>query len=109
MKTISLLNMKGGVGKTTMSINLAEGMHMKGKSVLLIDLDPQANTTSMYLDEVDVTVKDIIAEGKPGENVAVEVKKGFWLIPSELSLSNAELELRMNAGVPQHNRLKKSI
>lgn len=50
MKTIAVLNMKGGVGKTTSSLNIATGLANKGNQVLLIDFDPQANSTDILLD-----------------------------------------------------------
>ncbi|GAA3268008.1 hypothetical protein GCM10017706_32960 [Lactococcus lactis subsp. hordniae] len=51
MKVISLLNLKGGVGKTTTAVNLAKGLSNKGKRVLLIDTDMQANATSIFLED----------------------------------------------------------
>lgn len=61
MKTISVLNIKGGVGKTTTSNNLALGLSKQGFRVLLIDLDPQANTTSMFLsDKVEGGIAEVL-------------------------------------------------
>lgn len=54
MKKLAFFNNKGGVGKTTLTVNLAEAFAEAGKTVLLIDADPQCNLTSFYLEEADL-------------------------------------------------------
>ena len=94
---ISLLNHKGGVGKTTSAINIGAGMAELGKRVLLIDLDPQANLTlSLGISRQKVT----IYESLKGEDdlVPYNVKEGLDVITSCLDLSSAEMELINEAG-----------
>jgi chromosome partitioning protein len=94
---ISLLNHKGGVGKTTSAINIGAGLVELGKSALLIDLDPQANLTlSLGIPRQ----KSTIYEALRGESelVPYTVKEGLDVITSTLDLSGAEMELINEAG-----------
>lgn len=96
-KIISLLNHKGGVGKTTSTINIGAGMVELGKKVLLVDLDPQANLTlSLGIPRQPITIYEAIR----GESEATPftVKPGLDVITSNLDLSSAEMELINEAG-----------
>ena len=94
---ISLLNHKGGVGKTTSTISIGAGLVKLGKKVLLLDLDPQANLTlSLGIPRQRIT----IYESMRGESelIPYKVKDGLDVIPSTLDLSGAEMELINEAG-----------
>jgi chromosome partitioning protein len=94
---LSLLNHKGGVGKTTSAINIGAGLVELGQRVLLVDLDPQANLTlSLGIPRQPVT----IYESMMGESdlSPYEVKPGFDVVTSSLDLSSAEMELVNEAG-----------
>ena len=94
---VSLLNHKGGVGKTTSAINIGAGLVELGQRVLLVDLDPQANLTlSLGIPRQPVT----IYESMMGESdlAPYEVKPGFHVVTSSLDLSSAEMELVNEAG-----------
>jgi chromosome partitioning protein len=94
---ISLLNHKGGVGKTTSSIGIGAGLVQLGKKVLLIDLDPQANLTlSLGVPRQKVTIYEAL-RGE-SELVPFKVKENMDVIPSTLDLSGAEMELINEAG-----------
>lgn len=96
-KIISLLNHKGGVGKTTSAINIAAGMVELERKVLLIDLDPQANLTlSLGIPRQKVTIYEAL-RGE-SELVPFSVREGLDVITSTLDLSGAEMELINEAG-----------
>ena len=96
-KIISLLNHKGGVGKTTSAINIGAGMVELGKRVLLIDLDPQANLSlSLGIPRQKFTIYESL-RGE-SELVPYTVKDGLDVIMSTLDLSGAEMELINEAG-----------
>jgi len=96
-KVISLLNHKGGVGKTTSAINIGAGMVELGKKVLLIDLDPQANLTlSLDVPREKVTIYESI-RGE-ADLAPYTVKPNMDVVISSLDLSGAEMELINEAG-----------
>ncbi len=94
---ISLLNHKGGVGKTTSAINIGAGLVELGKKVLLIDLDPQANlTVALGIPRQKISIYESI-RGQ-AELVPVTAKENMDVVTSTLDLSGAELELLNEAG-----------
>ena len=96
-KIIALSNHKGGVGKTTSTINIGAGLNKLGKKVLLIDLDPQANLSQSLglIDQERNIYGAIKGKYKPQP---IEIIKGLDVIPSTLDLSGAEVELSSEAG-----------
>ncbi|NLK73591.1 MAG: ParA family protein [Clostridiales bacterium] len=111
-KAIAIFNQKGGVGKTTTNINLAACLALKGKKILIIDIDPQGNTTSgIGIDKrnLNVSIYDILINDSlhPREAIYPTCVKNMDIIPSSVKLSGAEIELvEMEA---REKRLKKVI
>jgi chromosome partitioning protein len=94
---ISLLNHKGGVGKTTSAINIGAGLAKLGKRVLLIDLDPQANLTlALGVPRQPYTIYEAL-RGE-SELIPANMKKNLDVVTSHLNLSGAEMELINEAG-----------
>ena len=110
-KVIAISNQKGGVGKTTTSINLSACLAARGKKVLVVDSDPQGNTTSgLGIDNnsVENSTYDCLVNQLSINEVILETEyKNLWISPGNISLAGAELEL-----VDEENRefrMKKAI
>ncbi len=96
-KIITIFNQKGGVGKTTTSINLAAGIGRLDKNVLLVDLDPQGNTTSglgIEKDNIEYQIYDVLANDMDIEKaIYVSSAENVSIIPSNNQLAGLEVEL----------------
>jgi chromosome partitioning protein len=96
-KIISLVNQKGGVGKTTTSINLSASLALLGKKVLLIDLDPQGNTTTgIGIDKADIDhcIYDVLTGNCDIKDTIVKTRyKNLFLLPATINLAGLDIEL----------------
>ncbi len=96
-KSIAVFNQKGGVGKTTTVINLCACLANRGKKVLMIDVDPQGNTTSgVGIDKttLEKTIYDVlINDSDPRECIIDTNRENLFIIPSSVQLAGAEIEL----------------
>ena len=100
MRIISLLNQKGGVGKTTSTVNIGQGLSLLGKKVLLLDLDPQAHLTyslGIKAHELEKTVFELL-KGEATLDQVIQTVGAMHVIPSTLDLSGAEMEFSSIAG-----------
>ncbi len=97
VRIIAVANQKGGVGKTTTAVNLAACLAELGKKTLMIDADPQGNGTSglgFEKNEMENTVYEVIlGECEPKDAVAESYMDNLWVMPSNMNLAGAEIEL----------------
>ena len=104
-KTVSIFNQKGGVGKTTTCVNFAAALGLKGKKTLLVDLDPQGNTTSgVGIDktEIEQSTYDILINDVSAKDILIKTDfKNLSVLPANMNLAGAELEL-----AEEENRFK---
>ncbi len=96
MKVVAVGNQKGGVGKTTTALNLSAALAARGQRVLLIDLDPQANTTSglgIECEGEDTVYPSLIGDHDVRQTIRETGRERLWMIPSHMDLAGVEIEL----------------
>ena len=106
---VAIANQKGGVGKTTTAINLAAALSLRGKQTLLIDLDPQGNSTLSFVQRDTITVSAYDAFANPDCTlldviVPADLQENLSVVPARISL--AKLEARLVGELDAHFRLK---
>lgn len=110
-KVMAIINQKGGVGKSTTAINLSAALGELGKQVLLVDLDPQGNSSSglgIEKSQVHNCVYDVLLNDVPIEDVIIpDVSEGLDLVPATINLAGAEVELVSE--IARENRLKDAV
>ena len=113
-KVIAVINQKGGVGKTTTVVNLAAGLSLLSKKILIIDLDPQGNATSglgINKESLDLTTYDLLIGREKINNIIKQIKiadnKKIYICPATAELAGADIELHDDEN--RENILKNNI
>ena len=111
MKIYAVVNQKGGVGKTTTAVNLAAGLGLVGKRVLLVDIDPQGNTTTgvgVDKSSLEYCIYNVLVDETPAEKAIVKTNENnVFLIPATLDLAGADVELMPK--ISREQRLKLAL
>ncbi len=101
MRTIAVMNQKGGVGKTTTSVNLAAGLAAAGRRVCLVDLDPQAHAALHLGVEAPVgtpSLYDVMLGRRRVKEIRRQVGESLWVVPGNVDLAGVERELAVEPG-----------
>lgn len=101
MRSIAIINQKGGVGKTTTAVNLAAALAESGARVCLLDLDPQSHASlhlGVSLRETDLSIYDVLTGDTTLAEVRRQVSPRLWIVPAHLNLAAAEMELAGEVG-----------
>ena len=96
MRSIAIINQKGGVGKTTTAVNLAAALAEAGNRVWLIDLDPQAHASlhlGFGMEEDYLSMYDVLTDDASLNDVRHQVEDNLWISPAHIDLAAAEMEL----------------
>lgn len=111
MKLTAIANQKGGVGKTSTCVNFCAGLGLLGRRVLMVDMDPQGNSTSgigIERSSLTSSIYDLLVEGTPAKDCIVTSEwKNVSVIPATIDLAGAEIELV--SAMSRETRLKKSL
>lgn len=100
-RIIAFVNQKGGVAKTTSTVNIGAGLAIKGRRVLIIDLDPQGNLSASLgipAHELDNTIHEVLSGSSTIKQATATIKIGYDVVPADIRLSGAELELTSQPG-----------
>jgi len=101
MRTIAVINQKGGVGKTTTAVNLSAALARKGYRVCVMDLDPQAHASlhlGVALSDGDASIYSVLTGDTSLADVRQQVAENLWVVPAHLDLAAAEMELAGEVG-----------